>query len=37
MNNAVELLAYTLFIMGIVAVIFAFSLRWFMSKDTKQK
>jgi hypothetical protein len=37
MNNAIELLAYTLFIMGIVAVIFAFSLRRFMSKDTKQK
>ena len=37
MNNAVETLAYLFFIMGIVAVIFAFSLRRFMSKDTKQK
>jgi hypothetical protein len=35
--NAIELLAYTLFIMGIVAVIFAFSLRYFMPKDKKQK
>ena len=33
MNNAVELMAYTIFIMGIIAVIFAFSLRRFISKD----
>jgi hypothetical protein len=35
--NAIELLAYTLFIMGIVGIIFAISLRLFMSKDSRKK
>ena len=35
--NTVELLSYTLFIMGVIGVIFAFSLRYFMPKDKKQK
>jgi len=35
--NTVELLAYTLFIAGVIGVIFAFSLRWFMPKDSEKK
>jgi ABC-type polysaccharide transport system permease subunit len=37
MNNTIELFAYTLFFAGIVGIIFAISLRWFISKDSKKK
>jgi hypothetical protein len=37
MNSIAELFAYTLFIVGIVAILFAISLRWIMAKDSKKK
>jgi hypothetical protein len=37
MNSTIELFAYTLFIAGVVGIIFAISLRWFMLKDSKKK
>jgi len=37
MNSTIELFAYTLFIAGVVGIIFAISLRWFMPKDSKKK
>ncbi len=37
MNSTIELFAYTLFIAGIVGIIFAISLRWFISKDSKKE